>query len=242
MIKRTLRWLLRTITIVIVIAIISHIVNWWSHRVAPGSVIELVLKGPVIERGSDGLRGLVDDNQTPLNVARRALRQAADDPRIVGLAIRITDPEMEFAQAQELSALIRDFAAHHKWTTAYLESAGDFGSGNLPYLVAGVAGEVSMMPEGEINLTGVRLQELFARGLLDKIGIKPNFAAIGKYKSAANIFTEKDYTPSQREEDEALAGGLFDQLVTTAASERHLEAPQVRALIDQAPLSAKDGL
>ena len=133
MIKRTLRWLLRTITIVIVIAIISHIVNWWSHRVAPGSVIELVLKGPVIERGSDGLRGLVDDNQTPLNVARRALRQAADDPRIVGLAIRITDPEMEFAQAQELGALIRDFAAHHKWTTAYLESAGDFGSGNLPY-------------------------------------------------------------------------------------------------------------
>ncbi len=242
MIKRTLRWLLRTIAIVIVIAVISHIVNWWSHRVAPGSVIELALKGPVIERGSNGLRGLVDDNQTPLNVARRALRQAADDPRIVGLAIRITDPEMEFAQAQELSALIHDFAAHHKWTTAYLESAGDFGSGNLPYLVAGAAGEVSMMPEGEINLMGVRLQELFARGLLDKIGIRPNFAAIGKYKSAANIFTEKDFTPSQREEDEALAGGLFNQLVSTAASERHLEAAQVRALIDQAPLSAEAGL
>jgi protease IV len=242
MIKRTLRRLLRLIALVIVIAIISHIVNWWSHRVAPGSVIELALKGPVIERGSDGLRGLVDENQTPLNVARRAVRQAADDPRIVGLAIRITDPEMEFAQAQELSALIRDFAAHHKWTTAYLESAGDFGSGNLPYLVAGVAGELSMMPEGEINLMGVRLQELFARGLLDKVGIKPNFAAIGKYKSAANIFTEKDFTPSQREEDEALAGGLFNQLVTTAASERHLDAAQLRALIDQAPLSAKAGL
>jgi protease-4 len=185
---------------------------------------------------------LVDENQTPLNVARRALREAADDPKIVGLAIRITDPEMEFAQAQELSALIRDFAAHHKWTTAYLESAGDFGSGNLPYLVAGVAGEVSMMPEGDINLMGVRLQELFARGLLDKMGIKPNFAAIGKYKSAANIFTEKDFTPSQREEDEALAGGLFNQLVTTTASERHLNAAQLRELIDQAPLSAKAGL
>jgi protease-4 len=242
MIKRTLRWLVRTIAIVIVFSVISHIVNWWSHRVAPGSVIELALKGPVIERGSDGLRGLVNDNQTPLNVARRALRQAADDPRIVGLAVRITDPEMEFAQAQELSALIRAFAAHHKWTVAYLESAGDFGSGNLPYLVAGATGAVSMMPEGEINLMGVRMQELFARGLLDKLGIRPNFAAIGKFKSAANIFTEKDFTPSQREEDEALAGGLFNQLVDTAASERHLEAAQLRALIDQAPLSAKAGL
>jgi protease-4 len=242
MIKRTLRWLMRMIAIVIVIGIISHIVNWWSHRVAAGSVIELALKGPVIERGTDGLRGLVDDNQTPLNVARRALRQAADDPHIVGLAVRITDPEMEFAQAQELSALIHGFAAHHKWTTTYLESAGDFGSGNLPYLVAAASGEVSMMPEGEINLMGVRMQELFARGLLDKMGIKPNFAAIGKYKSAANIFTEKDFTPAQREEDEALAGGLFNQLVATAASERHLEAAQLRALIDQAPLSANAGL
>ncbi len=242
MIRRTLRWLLRVIAILIVLGIISHIVSWWSHRVAPGSVLELALKGPVIERGTDGWRGLVYDDQTPLNEARRALREAAADPRIVGLAIRITDPEMEFAQAQELSALIHDFAAHHKWTTAYLESAGDFGSGNLPYLVASAAGEVSMMPEGEINLMGVGMQELFARGLLDKVGIKPNFAAIGKYKSAANIFTEKDFTPSQREEDEALAGGLFDQLVATAASERHLEAAQIRALIDQAPLSAKAGL
>jgi protease-4 len=242
MIRRTLRWLLRMIVILIVLGVISHIVNWWSHRIAPGSVIELSLKGSIIERGSDGLRGLVDEDQTPLNEARRVLREGASDPRIVGLAISITDPEMEFAQAQELSDLIRGFAAHHKWTTAYLESAGDFGSGNLPYLVASAAGEVSIMPEGEINLTGVRLQELFARGLLDKVGIRPNFAAIGKYKSAANIFTEKDFTPSQRGEDEALAGGLFDQLVATAASERHLEAAQIRALIDQAPLSATAGL
>jgi protease IV len=242
MVRRTLRWLVRMIAIVVVFGVISHVVDWWSHRVAPGSVLELALKGAVIERGSDGLRGLVGDNQTPLNIARRALRAAAADPHIVGLAIRVSDPEMEFAQAQELSALIRDFAAHHKWTTAYLETAGDFGSGNLPYLVASAAGEVSMMPEGEINLMGVRMQELFARGLLDKVGITPNFAAIGKYKDAANIFTEKDFTPGQREEDEALAGGLFDQLVATAASERHLEPAQVRALIDQAPLSARAGL
>lgn len=242
MIKRTLRWLVRLIAILVVLGIAIHIADWWSHRVAPGSVLVLSLKGPVIERGTDGFRGLVAQDQTPLNVARRALHEAAADPRIAGLAVRITDPQMEFAQAQELSRLIRDFAAHHKWTTAYLETAGDFGSGNLPYLVASAASEVSMMPEGEINLMGVRVQELFARGLLDKVGIRPNFAAIGKYKSAANIFTEKDFTPAQREEDDALAGDLFNQIVDEAASERHLEPAQIRALIDQAPLSAQAGL
>ena len=242
MIRRILRWLVRTVVIVVVIGVVVHVANWWSHRVERGSVLELVLKGPVIERGTDGLRGLVDENQTPLNIARRALRQAADDPNIVGLAIRVSDPDMEFAQAQELSSLIRGFNAHHKWTSAYIESAGDFSSGNLPYLVAAAANEVSIMPEGEIDITGVHVQELFARGLLDKIGVRPNFAAIGKYKDAANIFTEKTFTPGQREEDEALAGGLFNQLVATAAAERHLEPTQVRSLIDQAPLSPQAGL
>ncbi|HLK87397.1 MAG TPA: signal peptide peptidase SppA [Candidatus Binataceae bacterium] len=242
MIRRTLRWLVRTVILAILLVIVVHVGDWWSHRVAADSVLELDLKGPVIERGSEGLRGLVSENQTPLNVARRALDQAALDPHIVGLAIHITDPEMEFAQAQELSALIHKFAAAHKWTTAYLESAGDFGSGNLPYLVGAAAGEVSMMPEGEINLMGVRVQELFARGLLDTVGVRPNFAALGKYKDAANIFTEKNFTPAQREEDEALASGLFNQLVATAANERHLEPAQLRRLIDQAPLSPQAGL
>lgn len=242
MIRRTLRWLVRTVILAILLLIVVHVGDWWSHRVAPDSVLELDLKGPVIERGSEGLRGLVSENQTPLNVARRALHEAALDPHIVGLAIRITDPEMEFAQAQELSALVHQFAAAHKWTTAYLESAGDFGSGNLPYLVGAAAGEVSMMPEGEINLMGVRVQELFARGLLDTVGVRPNFAALGKYKDAANIFTEKNFTPAQREEDEALASGLLNQLVATAANERHLEPAQLRRLIDQAPLSPQAGL
>lgn len=241
MFKRTLRYLARVVVLLVVLAIIGHLADWWSHRIAPGSVIVLTLKGPVIERGSVGFRGLLIARETPLNVVRRVLDEAAEDPRVAGLAVKVIDPQMEFAQAQELCALIRNFDAHHKWTAAYLETAGDFGSGNLPYLVAGAADEVSMMPEGEIDLVGVSMRELFGRGLLDKLGVRPNFAAIGKYKDAANIFTEKDFTPAQHEEDDALSSDLFGQIVDTAAQERHLESAQVRALIDQAPLSAEAG-
>lgn len=242
MLRRMLRYLVRVVALLVALAIIGHLADWWSHRVAPGSVLVLKLKGPVIERGSVGFRGLLAARETPLNVVRRALDEAAQDPRIVGLAVKITDPQMEFAQAQELCGLIANFDGHHKWTAAYLETAGEFGSGNLPYLVASAADEVSMMPQGEIDLTGVSMREVFARGLLDKLGVRPNFAAIGKYKSAANVFTEKDFTPAQHEEDDALVGDLFGQIVDTAARERHLEAAQIRALIDQAPLTARAGL
>jgi protease IV len=242
MLKRILRWALRSAVIVIVLIIVAHIADWIAHRVASRSVLVVTLKGPVIERGGVGFRGLLAERQTPLNVVRRTIDDAADDPRIVGLAIEIFDPDMEFAQAQELAHLIANFAAHHKWTTAYLETAGDFASGNLPYLVAAQADEVSLMPQGEIDLMGVGMRELFARGLLDKVGIKPNFAAIGKYKSAANIFTQKEFTPAQHEEDDALVGDLFNQIVDGVSRERHLEPAQVRSIIDHAPLSAAAGL
>lgn len=99
-----------------------------------------------------------------------------------------------------------------------------------------------MMPQGELNLVGVGLREVFVRGALDWLGIRPDFDALGTYKSAANTYTEKDFTPAQREEDEALVSDLYEQLVRQIADQRRLSAETVRAIVDQAPLSAQAGL
>jgi protease IV len=216
--------------------------QYLSHRYKPGSVLVLNLDGTVVERSSANALGIINSDQTALNVIRRALKSAETDDRIVGLAIKVVDPQMELAQAQELCAMITEFRSHGKWTTAYMETAGEGGFGNLPYLVASAASEVSMMPQGEMNILGVGMREMFARGLLDWIKVNPNFASIGKFKSAANLFTEKDFTPSQREEDEALMGDMFDQIVTQSAANRHLAADQMRAIVDRAPFTASEGL
>ncbi len=240
--KRLLRWIIRTVIISLVLILIVAVSRYIQHRYRPGSVIVLELDGPLAERASSPGLGLVKAHTTALNSIRHALRGAQEDPRIVGLAIKVVDPEMELAQAEELSTLIADFGAHGKWTTAYMETAGESGFGNLPYLVASSADEVSMMPQGELNLLGVGIREMFAREMFDWIKVKPIFDAIGKYKSAANIFTQKDFTPGQREEDESLASGIFNQIVSGGAAHRHLPPDQLRALIDRAPLSATDGL
>lgn len=242
MFRRLFRWLIKTIIAVVVLFAVVGISRYFAHRYRPGSVVELDLDGPVTERADESSFGFPRSNGVGLNVIRRALHSAQGDPRIVGLAIKVFDPDMELAQAQELSELIGDFRAHGKWTTAYIETAGEGDFGNLPYLVASTAGELSIMPQGELNLLGVSMREMFARGLLDSIKVKPVFDALGKYKSAANIFTEKDFTPAQREEDEALAGSMFDQIVTEAGQHRRLDPAAIRAIVDRAPLTASDGL
>lgn len=242
MLKRLLRWLVKTVLLMLLLFAIVIVSQYWSSRYKPGSVLELKLDGTLVEHGSANPFGLFGSDESALNVMRRALRAAGADNRIVGLSIKIFDPQMELAQAQELAAMITEFRSHGKWTATYMETAGEGGFGNLPYLVASSAGEVSMMPQGELNILGVSMRETFARGLLDWIKVTPNFAAIGKYKSAANIFTEKDFTPAQREEDEALAGSMFNQIVVQCAANRHLTTDQMRAIIDRAPLTASAGL
>lgn len=242
MLKRLLRWFLKSVLMMAVLFAIVIVSQYLSHRYKPGSVLVLNLDGTVVERSSTNALGILNSDQTALNVIRRALKSAETDDRIVGLAIKVVDPQMELAQAQELCAMIIEFRSHGKWTTAYMETAGEGGFGNLPYLVASAASEVSMMPQGEMNILGVGMREMFARGLLDWIKVNPNFASIGKFKSAANLFTEKDFTPSQREEDEALMGDMFDQIITQSAANRHLAADQMRAIVDRAPFTASEGL
>jgi protease-4 len=242
MFRRFFRWILRTVIVVVVLVAIVAISEHISHRVPPNSILSVELDGTVVERGGTSVLGLLSKNQTALNVLRNALDRGATDPKIVGLEIKVIDPEMELAQAQEIVALIKSFKSHGKWTTAYLETAGESGAGNLPYIVASAADEVSLMPQGDLNLMGVQLRELFLRGTLDWIGITPNFASAGKYKSAANMFTNKNFTDAQKEEDESLAGNLFDQVVAAIGAERKLTPDAIKALIDQAPLHAEQGL
>src|SRR5271167_2466769 len=242
MFRRFFRWIFRTAIVIAVLFAIVAISDYISHRVQPNSVLAVELNGSVVERGGTGLLGLLSTHQTALNELRNAINQGAKDPKIVGLEIKVIDPEMELAQAQEIVALIKSFKDHGKWTEAYLETAGESGLGNTPYMVASAADEVSLMPQGDLNLMGVQLRELFLRGTLDWLGITPNFASAGQYKSAANMFTNKDFTPAQKEEDEGLAGSLFDQIVAAIGTERKLSPDTIKTLIDQAPLHAEEGL
>ncbi len=242
MLRRLVRWILRTVIIVVILVAIIALSQYLAHRIQSGSVLVVTLDGPVVERGQGGVLGLLSEQETPLNFVRNAIDRAARDPKISGLAIKVIDPQMDLAQGQEIAALIKNFRGHGKWSAGYVETAGESAPGNLPFIVVAATGDVSLMPQGEINIVGVGMRELFARGTLDWLGITPNFAAIGKYKSAANIFTERAYTPGQKEEDENLANSMYDQITTEEAAERKLPLDTIKALVDQAPLEADSAL
>src|SRR2546421_1813041 len=125
MMKRIFRWIVRLLAVFVALGLIAFLSEFISHRVQAGSVLVVTFKGPVVERGSVNLLGMLSPRETPLNVMRVALSKAAKDPRIGGLAIKIVDTRMELSQAQEIAALIGKFKDSGKWTAAYVETAGE---------------------------------------------------------------------------------------------------------------------
>jgi protease-4 len=166
-----------------------------------------------------------------------AIRRAKTDSRVKSMVVRPQVTGALWAQLQELRAALEDFRSSGKPLTAYLEAAG-----TQDYLVASAADRIVMMPAGQLDVSGLATYELFFRGTLDKIGVFPDLLHIGPYKTAANTFTERQFTPAHREMAEWLARDWYTQLVRAVATSRRRDEAEVRRALEGGPYRAEQAL
>jgi len=199
-------------------------------------VLSLRLAGPIAEvTAEDPLSELMGDSATSLRKLREALVRAAEDDRVQGVRLRVDSIGGGFATAQEIRSLITRVGAAGKWTAAYMDTAGEFSSGNLVYYVASACDEVVINPQGDLNLIGLSAASPFIRGTLDKLDIRAEIPGRGDYKTARFMYTQTDFTPAHREMTGWLLDSIMSQLVQDIADSRGLQTEEVRSLVDQAP-------
>ena len=100
--------------------------------------------------------------------------------------------------------------------------------------------ELYLQPGGEVGITGLVQRKFYLRGLLDKLGVKPQLDHRHEYKAAKYILTEDHMVEPDREATTKYIGAQFEQLVVGIAEGRGLPAGVVRALVDRAPLLATE--
>jgi protease-4 len=169
----------------------------------------------------------------------RALREAAEDPRVLGVVAHIGAKPPTAAQADEIRAAVADFRASSKPTWCWTEAFGELGPGNVGYHLATAFDEIWLQPTGDVGLTGVVAHAVFVRGALDKLGVQPQLGQRREFKTAADTFMQTGMTDAHREMAERLASSLTEHVVTTTARGRGLTPEEVRALVDEAPLHAE---
>src|ERR1044072_1817719 len=160
-------------------------------------------------------------------------KKAKADKRIKAILLDVNMSGVGWGKAEEIRDAIKDFRSSGKRVCAYVE----FGL-NKEYYIATACDKIIVPPPGELFINGLAADVMFFRGSLDKLGIYPCIYQIGKYKSAGDMFTQKQMTEAHRQYINEMLDDLYGRYVNTIAQTRHKTPDEVKALIDNAPYSA----
>lgn len=203
----------------------------------PPVVAVFSLTGPIVETpagddfpfgsaGAVSLRDLVE-----------RLQKARDDRRVKAVALLVGSPSFSLAQVEEIRRAIDDLRAAGKGVYAHADSLS-----LRTYTLACGASKVSVVPTGDLWITGLYGESSYVRGLLDKIGVKPDYLTCGAYKSAAEMFMRTGPSPEAEAMQNWLLDSMFETNVGLIASGRRVAPEKVRQWIDGGPYTAAKAL
>lgn len=167
-----------------------------------------------------------------------ALDKAGRDSRVKGVFLRIGSGDLSVPQAEELGAAIHRFRDTGKFVIAH--SQGFLTAGLGDYLTAASANEIWMQPDSPFSTAGAGAGGIFLRGLFDKYDAVPQIVKRADYKSAADMYMEKDYTAPDREQMNALLQSWYNNASSAAAKNRKLDVKSVMAAFEASPQFAED--
>lgn len=164
------------------------------------------LDGPLTEQPADDWLQLFGPAGTSLKDLAARIGKAAADPVVKAVVILPESDWLGTAQVEELRAAMALVRKHDKDLYVHADSL-TMGR----YLLACGASRISVVPTGPVLIPGLHASSLHVRGLLDKLGVKPDFVTEGAYKSAAELFMREQPSP----EADQMMNWILDSCYTT---------------------------
>ena len=169
-------------------------------------VLTVALNGSVVEQAAKPSTTAILSgqgsrlHQFALRDLVAALDAARSDDRVKAVALDL-DGFIGGGQAAmtDLGAAISRVKASGKPVLAYATGYTDHS-----YQLAAHASEIWLNPLGTVAIAGPGAQNLYYKGLLDKIGVTANVYRVGTYKSAVEPFIRSDMSPEARQAAQAL--------------------------------------
>ncbi|MDP9172918.1 MAG: signal peptide peptidase SppA [Planctomycetota bacterium] len=191
------------------------------------------LAGPTLEKPADFSLFGKEEGLT-LRVLIDRLESARHDNAVRAIFITLGDGSLNLSQALELRTELNSLHRDGKRTFVYADSYD-----TSSYLAACGATDICMMQGGDIMVPGVGFELMFAKDLLDKVGVKANYVQIGEYKGADEEFTRATASIELRGELNKLADSLYEQIIDTISLSRNISHDDVKELMDDALVTGR---
>jgi protease-4 len=209
----------------------------WGDGLPSNMVLALDLREPIDDSRAAATSIFTPRRATVMDVVL-GLDTASRDRRVKGVVMRLGNGALSTAEAQEIGAAIKRFKAKNKFVIA--DASGFFSAGLGDYLAASAASEIWVQPKSPFSAAGAGGGELFLRGTLEKLKAEPQIAKRAEYKSAADMFMEKQMSPADREQLTALFNSVYTGAVDEMAANRHITRAEVIAALEASPQFAEE--
>jgi|SRR5579871_164394 len=208
-----------------------------TASVEDGSTLVMRLQDDLPEKSTPEIPLPLFEDQAPLTVADiwETLHRAAADSRVKGILLEPRSLGIGWAKLEEIRQEILQFKKSGKPVVAFLQSPG-----SREYYLAAAADRVFLPPEDELDLKGLRVESMYFKSTLDKLGVKFDVIHAGKYKDAGDILTGTSMSPETREVLNNILDQYYGDLVSTIAQDRKKQAEEVKTIIDDGPFLASD--
>jgi protease-4 len=196
-----------------------------AAKKAVAQIAQIRLAGGLAEGTAQG--GLLADVSPRLGRLIERLDKAATDARVKGLLLTIESPDVGRARADEIRAAIGRVRQAGKPVVACFVAGTP-----VHYQIATACDTVTIVPAATLEITGVRAEVMFFKGLLDRLGVAAEIIQVGAFKGAGEPLTRTEMSPALRAQYEAFVGDLYEQFVARVAADRRLPVERVRQLVD----------
>ena len=207
--------------------------------VAQNSVLQLQLSGDIPERAPVEIPfgAMAERPAATVTSVWMMLRKAAVDSRIKAVVLEPESLGIGWGKLEEFRADLERFKKSGKPLYAFLKTPGA-----REYYLASAADRIYLGPTDWLNLKGMRVELMYFKNTLDKIGVDVQVEHDGKYKDFGDMFTRTSMSPETREVMTSVVDDLYGNLVGRLATARKKTPDDMRALIDEGPFLANAAL
>jgi protease-4 len=187
------------------------------------SVLVIKLNKEIKERETDDpfqaiTSGDLKTKAPGLSEMLAALESAAKDKKIAGLWLKFEPFSCGMATLEALRNGLVEFKKSGKFIYAYGEMLTE-----KDYFLASVADSVFLYPTGYLEWNGLNSNPVFLRGMFDKLGVEPMLFRVGKFKSAGEMFTEKQLSENNRLQTQTLLNDFWGHMLDKISAARKID-------------------
>jgi protease-4 len=186
--------------------------RWIENNHSANRIVVVPVEG-VITSQSMGRGG-----PTMVDVIKKQLERAADDKHVKAVVLKVNSPGGEVLASDDIYRLIEDFQAHSG--KPVVASMGSLAASGGYY----VSAPCRWIVANELTITGsigVIMHGYNFRGLMDKVGVRPQVFKSGKYKDMLSFDKrDEDITIEERQMVQGMIDETFQKFKSVVAEGR----------------------